>query len=428
MSEQALDLRRSIQIVRRHKIVVGIFTALGLLAGVGYATHNQPGLTSSALVVLPPSTHDMATQVVVASSDRVLTGALRSIHPNTSLQALRANIQVKGLTFNVLSISAQGKTAAQAEGTANAVANSYVAYLRTANSAPGRVQARRLEPATMATGSSLSSRLILMGGVGVFLGVLIGAIVALAIDRSDRRLRERDEIADAMRLPVLASIPVRHPSNAAGWTKLLDDYRPGVISAWSMRKALEYLGLADIEAGRDVSLAVVSLSSDRGALALGPQLAVCAATLGIPTELVIGHFDDADVAAALRSACAASPPAQSRRSNRLRVSVGDRGSIDGQMNSALTIVVTVVDARDPQLAGTIRTNATVLGVSAGAATAEQLARVAVSAAADRRQIAGILVADPEKTDQTTGHLPELVRPAERRKPTRMTGASTGTRR
>ena len=55
----------------------------------------------------------------------------------------------------------------------------------------------------------------------------------------------------------------------------------------------------------------------------------------------------------------------------------------------------------------MRTTATVLGVSAGAATAEQLARVAVSAAVDGREIVGILVADPEPADNTTGRIPQL---------------------
>ena len=53
---------------------------------------------------------------------------------------------------------------------------------------------------------------------------------------------------------------------------------------------------------------------------------------------------------------------------------------------------------------------TVLAVSAGAATAEQLARVAASAADNGRDIAGILVANPDPSDQTTGRLPQLARP------------------
>ena len=55
MSQQALDLRRSIQIVRRHKLLVGIMVALGLLAGGAYAVLHPPMVTSTALVLLPQS-------------------------------------------------------------------------------------------------------------------------------------------------------------------------------------------------------------------------------------------------------------------------------------------------------------------------------------------------------------------------------------
>src|SRR6516225_6761807 len=55
--------------------------------------------------------------------------------------------------------------------------------------------------------------------------------------------------------------------------------------------------------GGGSSLIVLSLSSDPGALALGPQLAAFAASLGIPTALVIGPQQDANAVAALRAAC-----------------------------------------------------------------------------------------------------------------------------
>ncbi len=42
-------------------------------------------------------------------------------------------------------------------------------------------------------------------------------------------------------------------------------------------------------------------------------------------------------------------------------------------------------------------------------TAEQLARAAVTAAADGREIAGILVADPDPGDNTTGRMPHLIK-------------------
>src|SRR6516162_8822146 len=95
MSEQALDLRRSMKIVRRHKILVGSLVALGLLAGAGYAVLKPPMFTSGdALVGLPSGTRDVSTQVVIAGSNRVLAPALHAIHPAMPLLTLRNQIQV----------------------------------------------------------------------------------------------------------------------------------------------------------------------------------------------------------------------------------------------------------------------------------------------------------------------------------------------
>jgi capsular polysaccharide biosynthesis protein len=435
MSEQALDLKGVLHIVRRHKILVGGFAVLGLLAGAGYAVLRPPMVTSNAIVALPSSNHDTATQVVVAGSNPVLRGAVGNVHPAMSLQTLRTLVQVKSLTSNLLSISAQGKTAAQAEGIANAVANSYVAFVKTSNSAAGTVHAHLLEPATNASGTSRSHQMLVTGGLGFLAGMLIGVIVALAMSRTDRRLLQRDQIANAIGVPVLASIPVAHPTDASRWTRLLEDYAPNVVHAWQLRTALRYLGQADAMSatgsnGDGLSVAILSLSSDRGALALGPQLAVFAASVGIPTALVIGPGDQAgtNATAALRTACAA--PQSPKRSSLLRVAISDHYDMPWRQPGAkLTVVVTVLDGRAPRIAETIRTSATVLGVSAGAVTAAQLAGVAVDAAADNRQIDGILVADPDPADQTTGRVPQLRRPTQRRMPARRrTDMTTETRR
>jgi capsular polysaccharide biosynthesis protein len=429
MSEQVLDLRRSMRIVRRHKVIVIVAAVLGLLAGVAFTVLRPPMLTSESVVVLPPSeSRFIGTQVVIAGSDPVLADAARHVNPPVALVTLRSRVLVRNLTTTIISITAQGTTAAQAQGAANAVAHSYIAYLGSKNAVGARVQARVLESATNATRSSLALRLLLTGGIGLLLGALIGVIAALGIGRGDRRLRERDEIADAIGVPVLASISVRHPSDAAGWAKLFEEYRPGAVHAWSLRKALQHLGLTDLKGGNAASLAVLSLSSDRGALALGPQLAVYAASLGIPTAFDMGPQQDANATATLRAACAAPSAAAPRRSGRLRISVRDHdGGGHQEPDAPLTVAVAVVDAQAPRVAGTMRTTATVLGVTAGAATAEQLARVAASAAADGRQIDGILVADPDPTDNTTGRLPLQAPPTHRRRPTRLLGTTTETR-
>jgi capsular polysaccharide biosynthesis protein len=435
MSDQPLDLRKSMQLVRRHKFVVAAFTVLGLAGGLALAALSPPTLTSNALVVLPPTVRNIATQAVIASSDAVLSSALRTIDPSESPQTLRAAVQVKAPTPYILSISAQGKTAAQAERITNAVASSYVAFVKSANSPGSRIQARVLQPAVSATAPSPITSWLVYGVLGALAGVLIGAIVVLATRRWERRLRERDDIADSIGIPVLAAVPVDHPSGAAGWAKLFEDYQPGAADAWRLRKALRQLWLTGVNptdrgAAGSSSLSVLSLSSDPKALALGPQLAVFAASLGIPTLLVVGPQQDTNVTAALRAACAGRPEPL-RRSRYLSVTVSDQGESLDQLQlpgDGLTIIVAVVDGETPRVADTMHATATVLAVSAGAVTAEELARVAASAAADSRDIVGILVADPDPADHTTGRLPELSRPTQRKMPTRVTGISTEIRR
>src|SRR5262249_57805471 len=109
----------------------------------------------------------------------------------------------------------------------------------------------------------------------------------------------------------------------------------------------------------------------------------------------------------------------SSRSGHLRLAVRDHDSADRQPDTALTVVVAVVDGQTPQIADTMPTSATVLGVTAAAATAEQLARVATAVAAHGRQIARILLADPDPPDPTPGLLPQLARPAQHSRPSRL---------
>jgi capsular polysaccharide biosynthesis protein len=451
MSEKALDLRRSVQIARRHKWLIGVVTALGLLAGGAYATLRPPLLSSTALIVLPQSAQAAAgaaattgspdpytaTQTVIAHSTPVLSAALPNVRPAMSLEALRADTQVNSPTGFIISVSAKGKVAAEAEATANAVANSYIAYVNSPNSPISQVTAHMLQPATSASGENRYLALALNALIGLLVGAVIGVIAALAISRSDRRLWQRDDIASSIGVPVLASFPVRHPRDAAGWTELLEDYEPGAQDAWRMRQALRQLGMADMGVdngilnngsdGGSSSLAVLSLSSDPGAVALGPQLAVLAASMGIPTALIIGPQEDPTAMATLRAACAM-PPQQSKRPLNLHVIAADNTNFDGRLDAALTVVVGVVDGRTPQMPHAMRTTATVLGVSAGATTAEQIARAAVSATADGRGIAGILVADPEAADKTTGLIPQVAPPVRRRLPSRLSGTTTEIRR
>ena len=431
MPEQALDLPKLVRIVRRNKLLVGVMAAVGLLGGAAFAVLSPQTFTSTAQVVLPGEVESaatavpgatggagtdeyMATQVLVASSDPVLSLALRDVSTAATLQALRNELQISSPTIGIMSITAKGQSAAAAERSANAVATSYVSYVGSSGSLVGHVPADVINSATHATGTTLVRRLAFDALLSGICGALIGIIVALVVSRGKRRLTARDEIANSIGLPVIASLPVGHPEDAADWTKLLDEYQPAAIHAWQLRTALRELGMlrssaSDRTNGADSSLTVLSLSSDEGACAVGPQLAVFAASLGIPTALVVGRQQDTPAVATLRTACAVPPSAASTRSRQLHVVDSDGADDHGRPDSALTVVVAVIDDDARKFPHTMRTATTVLGVSASAATADQLARVAVTAAVDGRDLAGIIVADPEPTDRTTGRAQQPMR-------------------
>ena len=426
MSRQRLDLARSAQIVWRHKIFVGAVIALGLLGNTARTVAQPPVFTSATLVALAPSVN-VSTQSVVVTSAPVLTGALRQADLDVSQETLQGLVRATRAAAQTISVIATGDTAAEAERTANAVTQSYIEYVASAENPLGEQPALLVQPATTATAKPFTTRVALAAGLGLGLGAVIGFIAALAIWRTGRRLRERDAIADSIGVAVLASVRASSPSDPAGWRRLFRSYEPATGDALLLRKVLRDLGSpgaspASAGPAAGSSVAVLSISGDRAALALGPQLAAFAASQGMRVALVVGPQQDAK-AALLRAACA---EAASPRQN-LRLMATDHDDAGRLPADALAVVVAVVDGEVPRVAQTTRAAVTVLGVTAGTVTAQQLARVAASAAGDGRNIAGIVVANPVRGDQTTGRLPQLARPEECRMPTRMVGAVTESR-
>jgi capsular polysaccharide biosynthesis protein len=196
MSQETLDLR---WIMRRIWTAIGMVAVCGLLAGIAVAVLNPPMLKSTALVVLAPPSSSIqliggaanttdpytATQEVIAASNQVLAAALPKVRPAMSLAELRSEVRVGSVTSSVISISAKGKTANDAEATANAVAESYIAYVNFASSPTGHVSAVMLQPATSATGTRPLKLPLVIGLIGVPAGALIGIIVSLAFGRRD---------------------------------------------------------------------------------------------------------------------------------------------------------------------------------------------------------------------------------------------------
>jgi uncharacterized protein involved in exopolysaccharide biosynthesis len=186
MRRPAPNVRRPLGVIRRHAILVGIAVVAGLLAGAAAAALSPRTVTSTALVVLAPSSAGTASAAVLAGSDQVLAGALPSLSPAIALEALRGEVRVKSLTRDVLKVSASAGTVAQAEATANAVAASYIGYVSSESSPVGRVPARMLEPATRATGTAPRLPLPVGAVLGVVSGLLTGVFATLASSRMAR--------------------------------------------------------------------------------------------------------------------------------------------------------------------------------------------------------------------------------------------------
>jgi capsular polysaccharide biosynthesis protein len=426
MSRQALDLRRSAQIVRRHRGLVGAAAAFGLVAAAALTALDPPAYAGTALVALSPAT-SVTTQEVVAASIPVIELALPSLGTGISPQALHGRVQAERVAAGLMSVSVRASSPALAVKSANAVARSYVAYANSAAAPGGQQPAQVFQFATDAVGTTFTERLLEAASAGIPAGALVGAVIALALGQNDERLRERDEIADSIGVPVLGSVKVQRPARPPGWAKLLEDYRPEAADAWQYRRVMRQLEVAGLsQAGQAPgrgSVTVLSLASDRAALALGPQLAAFAAAQGMPTALLVGPGQDTKATAALRAACAA-PREATAGPGRPHLMVTDDSDVSQLPDDMLTIVVAVVDDEAPRVASTMRTSMTVLGVASGAVTAQQLARAAASAAGDGRDIAGILVANPDAADQTTGRRPQLARSGQHKMPTRTTSAVT----
>jgi capsular polysaccharide biosynthesis protein len=305
------------------------------------------------------------------------------------------------------------------------------------------------QDADSATGPGSLPGLISWAAVGALLGAVAATALVAVRARRDPRLRARDDMADAVGSSVLADVRSRPQRSVAEWSALFETYTASPVDAWAFRQLLRALATAPNGNGggrgargpgrleHPPSVTVVTLSGDRRGLALAPQLAAFAASLGLTTQFVVatGH----DAAASLRAACSAERASELRPGLRLDArtesagrapfpEVPDGASFDDLLTPAtkngsqvdqeeggplrlaiprhaapdLTIVLAVMDTREPTLDAVQPTAVTVLAIAPGVGTREDLARLAVAIDDAGSRIDGIVVADPDPSDRTTG--------------------------
>jgi hypothetical protein len=277
-----------------------------------------------------------------------------------------------------------------------------------------------VQPAAAATGPSIVVRLLVWAPASAFVCTIITVAVLLTAARRDPRVRLRDEIADAVGSPVLAAVRSMPQSSVAGWSTLLETYEATATESWAFRRLLRSLAPGDHRPEPGVagkvdhpkSLTVVSLSGDARGIAIGPQLAAFASSLGVVTQIFTAAGQRS--APSLWAACATEREVGARPGLYIG-DVSDREAID------LTIVLVTVDRRQPTLGDTPASAATILSVAAGTATAQELARVAVAVDDTGRRVDGIVVADPDQGDHTSGRHTMEERSRQLPLPVRLTG-------
>jgi capsular polysaccharide biosynthesis protein len=467
---------------------------------------HPPLYSSSTLVLLPPQGdtsaqtggRDMSTETRIVTSDAVLDGARKLVHPTLSRESIGRLVSASSPSQDMLQIVARGSTAHGAESLARAVAQAELTYEQQASSSlsnaaqaalddrqsrlerqladvdkqiaqtkrllaksspdssqgraaqtalaqltaqqsdivlaidqvksqrgaaqagPGATLVQDATPGTrprLAVYMSLSAFLLGLVAVG------LAASVVVALARRDRRLRTRDDIADALGSPVIGSVKSVGVRNTAGWSLLLESYRPSPTDTWSLRQVLDHIGAGPLLAQaanprmgarpRQLTAVLVVHADDPAALAVAGQLASHTASLGVSTHLTARHRH-----AAADALWATSSRGEETRPG-LRVDPRRRKS-----TADLVLELAVVDRHQPVLPDLHRVDAVLLVVSSGTSTEEDLARVAVAAYESGGRFRGIVVADPDSLDHTTGRLLQAQRVVEPPLPMKLTGVES----
>ena len=403
------------------------------------------------------------TQAIVAKSTPVLVAAGSKVAPTIGPTQLKKILTISSLSQQVLAIQVRAPQGTYAEELANAVASSYITYAGQLSTSSSGVKALQQESsqltqqvqslqnqintvtariasegaasgagqldsdlvtslqneqdqvalrlndvnsqlvAAQASGpaansirvlqraavqpSSRASSVIEAGFIGLAIGLFISCAFVLLRRQSDLRLHFRDEIASAAGVPVIASLSAPSCTTVSTWRTLLES-EPSTASAWALRRVLytvQNSGAQPVSAVR-----VISFADDWPALATGPLLVLYAASSGTPTALLPGEERQLEP---LRASLSESEPVG--RTWPFAIGLDDIGD-----PPRLLVSIELVD-NDITTFGSSR-SLNVLSISAGFATADELTRIALQAAAAGSPLDMVVVVNPDPADETKG--------------------------
>jgi len=245
--------------------------------------------------------------------------------------------------------------------------------------------------------SPSQARLPLIATLGGLAGLAAGSVLAISLAKGDRRLRSRDSIAAALGVPVVASMWAKRCKKVGQWRRLLEQCNePSPTEAWNARRVLNRIGATS--AASPVGLRLLTFSGDEQAAAASIKIAGAAAALGASVKLEVHSHDNL---APLRAACVTTG-GQAALSEGL--DLRPTASTSSELAKVtLRVRVEAVDKRNPKLDHL--QFKTLLVVSSAFATATDLAKAALATADTGAPLIGVVVANPDPDDKTSGLLP-----------------------
>jgi capsular exopolysaccharide synthesis family protein len=174
------------------------YTATATLL-VGGGTADEPvSLDRLALYVKTGEIPTRAANVLGYAGDPAVLASEVTVTPDSAADAL--------------TIAASASDGTRAAATANAFADETVAFFEERRPGTGRAEVAVLQVATpipddIGGGFVVPPSRPLRTAIAALIGALLGFAIALVVQRVDSRLRTREEVHAALRLPIIAEVP-----------------------------------------------------------------------------------------------------------------------------------------------------------------------------------------------------------------------------
>ncbi len=175
MDQQHPDRLRFAQAIGRHRYLIGFMAVVGLLTGLVFSA-------------LHPTAYTARATVAFSAPSCLVPGAIcggPAFSAPVEIKAGWLNVYPRAVAVDqkapdVVTVTASGDSAAQAEAAAEAADSSYVAYALSLSYQGEQASAQVLSPPTVSGGTVPPQRLLGGALLGALAAALLGIIAALA--------------------------------------------------------------------------------------------------------------------------------------------------------------------------------------------------------------------------------------------------------